>query len=96
MIKVDVTEEALREEMEKVIELVLEKNVQYADAWQEYGIATPLLRIKEKLLRLHSIVHDTCILEMPTDVDQEFDDIIGYVLLGKLWLRENGHTIKTE
>lgn len=97
----DVLEAVLdQDDMEKIIEkvvgLVMEKNQKYQDSWQQYGIFTPLVRIKEKIVRLQSQSTETgevCFQYDVETIDNDLNDLIGYCALAKLWLKYHTHHI---
>ena len=102
MPKVEVTQEALMEIFndvmtsqlfekmaEEIVELVDNKNKAYGDAWQRYGIFTPLIRINDKILRLKTLsLHQEYGALVPDEnIQDTLKDIVGYALLALLWIR---------
>jgi len=69
---------------ERIIETILKKNADYGDAWQKYGIFTPLIRINDKILRVKTLSdgHDALVAE--ENIDDTLVDIIAYALLALL------------
>ena len=55
MSHVNVTKEELMRMAEKVVDTVVSKNAEYGDAWQDLDIYTPLMRIREKLIRVGNL-----------------------------------------
>lgn len=76
----------LNELVDELIELLLSKNEQYKDAWQDFGIFTPLMRIREKLIRVESLIDGKPVLVQDDNVYAELQDIAGYCLLAMLWM----------
>lgn len=78
---------------ESIVDLVVSKNVQYGDAWQLYAILTPLIRIREKLVRAENVMLEDGVivitLKSCLDLQKELIDSIGYGLLALLWLQNN-------
>lgn len=86
---VDVTTEDLARISDGIIKLVMEKNQDYGDAWQRYGIFTPLIRLNDKLLRVKTLSDGREALVADEGIDDTLRDIVGYSLLGLLWLQGN-------
>ena len=99
MSKVNVTRESLEMSAKKainlarlneltneLIELLLDKNTQYKDAWQDFGIFTPLMRAREKLIRVESLIDGRPVLAQDENVYAELQDIAGYCILAILWM----------
>ena len=87
--RVVVTRHSLEDIASKVIETLLVKNEQYADAWQDIGIFTPLMRIREKLVRVEHLNGKEILTSVGTNetIGDTLLDIIGYGMLGYLrWL----------
>lgn len=81
----------LNKRIEEIIDLVVEKNRAYGDAWQLYGPLTALIRIREKLVRLDNVTAgEDGELEITVKscnaAKEELRDIIGYSLLALLWI----------
>ncbi len=75
----------------ELIALLLDKNEKYKDAWQDFGIFTPLLRIREKLIRVENLIDGRPVLIHDEDVRNEMLDVAGYALLCILWMdNQNG------
>ena len=77
----------IQEMVDKVIEIVAGKNVEYGDAWQLYGVLTPLLRIKENMFRVESMSDGTSKVIYYPDIEKRLVDIAGYALLAMAWLK---------
>lgn len=75
--------------VDELIELLLDKNAQYKDAWQDFGIFTPLIRVREKIIRMESLIDGRPVLVYDDDVKSELMDIAGYCLLAILWMEES-------
>jgi len=92
--KVLVTKEALKKIVsdniikitDKIIDTVARKNADYGDAWQRYGIFTPLIRINDKILRVATLSDGRTALVSDESVYDTLLDIIGYALLAILKL----------
>jgi hypothetical protein len=106
MNRVEVTEEALNrvakqainlgrldELVDEIIDLLLGKNKEYKDAWQDFGLFTPLIRIREKLIRLETLIDGRPTLVCDENVMAELVDVIGYGLLAMLWIEGQGDEI---
>ena len=77
---------ALNELTNELIDLLLNKNKVYKDAWQDFGIFTPLMRVREKLIRVESLIDGRPILVQDENVYAELQDIAGYCILAMLWM----------
>lgn len=101
-VKVNVTKEAFEAALMEAVniqdlidyvrnlsELVERKNKDYGDAWQRYGLFTPLIRINDKLLRLANLSDGKQALVADETISDTLDDIIGYAVLAKMWLMNN-------
>jgi len=75
---------------EEISKLVADKNHDYGDAWQRYGIFTPLIRINDKILRVKTLSSGEQALVADEKIEDTLKDIIGYAALALLWLKENG------
>jgi len=75
--------------IESIAELVTKKNHDYGDAWQRYGVFTPLIRMNDKMLRIATLVSGGQALIADESVKDNLVDIIGYSALALLWLEEN-------
>lgn len=80
--------ELLNKHIDEIVDLVLRKNHDYGDAWQRYGIFTPLIRINDKTLRLETLTDGSEALIADESVIDTLRDIIGYCLLALQWLDE--------
>ena len=74
---------------EGIATTVLQKNHDYGDAWQRYGIFTPLIRINDKTLRLKTLGTGEQAMVANETITDTLRDIIGYATLALLWLNEN-------
>lgn len=72
-----------------IVDIIMEKNAAYGDAWQKFAIFVPLIRIREKIVRLENLASHRPHLAYDENIDEELDDIIAYALLAKLWLSDN-------
>lgn len=71
---------------EAIVDLVILKNHDYGDAWQRYGIYTPLIRINDKILRIATLSSGQQALVADEKIEDTLKDIIGYALLALLKL----------
>jgi len=78
------------EESKKIIDLVVAKNHDYGDAWQRYGIFTPLIRINDKILRVQTLSTGEQALVADENIADTLKDIVGYGMLALEFLRVNG------
>jgi hypothetical protein len=76
----------LDELVDELIDLLLDKNQKYKDAWQDFGMFTPLIRIREKLIRVETLIDGRPVLIQDEDVIAELMDVMGYCLLAMLWM----------
>lgn len=86
---VDVSKDKLESLTFDIIDLIMEKNKDYKDAWQRYGIFTPLIRLNDKLLRVENLIGGHEALIADEKVEDTLKDIVGYALLALLWLNED-------
>lgn len=86
--KVEVTEAKLREVCVRVIDLIMNKNADYGDAWQRQGINGVLVRLADKLYRIDNLSFTTEALVASEAVEDTIVDAIGYCLLGLLYIGE--------
>jgi hypothetical protein len=85
----------LDELVNELIDLLVDKNAKYKDAWQDFGMFTPLMRIREKLIRVESLTDGRPVLVQDENVMAELMDIIGYGLLAMLWMEgQDGETFQ--
>lgn len=82
-------EEHMEEMCDEIATLVASKNQDYGDAWQTWGVFTPLVRINDKILRLETIDNNQRILIADETVKDTLRDILGYSALALLWLEDN-------
>lgn len=64
--------------------MVMPKNHDYGDAWQNNGIFTPLLRIDEKLVRIQTLSNGLQALVAKETPGKDVMDIFGYSMLSLL------------
>jgi hypothetical protein len=76
----------LNELTNELVDMLLRKNKAYKDAWQDFGIFTPLIRVREKIIRMESLVDGRPILVHDENVYSELQDIAGYCILAMLWM----------
>lgn len=89
MNKVIVTEGALYEVFYQRIQHIMKKNHDYGDAWQENGPFTPLMRIREKLIRVETLSDGRQALVLDEDVDTNVAEVLDYAALWLLWRKYN-------
>lgn len=83
--------------MKSIIDVVVKKNSDYGDAWQRYGIFTPLIRINDKILRVKTLSDGRTALVAEENIKDTLIDIIGYCLLALEYIRVNNrNSIDTE
>lgn len=87
-IKVIVTKAALMELCDGITDVIMRKNHDYKDAWQQQGIFTPLIRIKDKLLRMITLTNGEQALVPEEGIKDTLLDIVAYGLLALLYLQE--------
>jgi malate/lactate dehydrogenase len=74
---------------EEIIKVLLAKNSDYGDAWQRFGIFTPLIRINDKILRVQTLSDGRTALVADETIIDTLTDIVGYGLLALLKLRQD-------
>jgi hypothetical protein len=77
---------------EDVVQLVLQKNAAYGNAWRRRGLPGIIVRLDDKLTRLESLTNGDC-LELRVDnagesAEDTVKDMIGYLLLAHVRLLE--------
>lgn len=82
--KVHVTKEELLKIAESIIDTIIKKNADYGDAWQRYGIFTPLIRLNDKLLRVQTLSDGRKALVAGETIKDTILDIVAYGLLALL------------
>ena len=91
--KVDVTDSELgyvvTDVFDGVIDTIIKKNADYGDAWQKWGIFTPLVRINDKIMRVQTLSSGQQALIAEEKIEDTLVDIIAYCLLALLWLKHN-------
>jgi len=75
--------------VERITNLVYDKNQDYGDAWQRYGVFTPLIRINDKILRLEKLSDGRTALFPEENIADTLIDIIGYAVLALMWIMAN-------
>lgn len=85
MSNVIVSRKSLMEIVGKRIEHIIKKNYDYGDAWQENGPFTPLMRIKEKLIRVETLSDGRQALVLDEKVEDNIAEVFDYALLWLLW-----------
>lgn len=90
MKEVNVDKNGLMSVMDEVSDLVVRKNHDYSNAWQKFGIFTPLIRINDKILRVKTLATGQQALVADEKIEDTLKDIIGYAALALMWLRLNG------
>lgn len=73
----------------EIVKVLLAKNADYGDAWQRYGIFTPLIRINDKILRVKTLSGGAQAMVASENIVDTLQDIVGYGLLALLKLRNN-------
>jgi hypothetical protein len=71
---------------EEIAAIVAKKNHDYGDAWQRYGIFTPLIRINDKILRVKTLSGGEQALVAGEAIKDTLNDIVAYGLLALLRL----------
>lgn len=69
-----------------VIRKVLEKNADYADAWQKQGMPGVMCRLADKLHRADTLLGKEALV-VGEGIEDSLVDAIGYSLLGLLYLK---------
>jgi len=80
----NVTRSALNEVASDVIELLLQKNADYGDAWQKQWVAGVLVRLSDKSMRLERLSTGRIAFVVDEKWRDTLKDIAGYALLGLL------------
>jgi Na+-translocating ferredoxin:NAD+ oxidoreductase RnfA subunit len=75
--------------VDEISDLVVSKNHDYGDAWQKYGIFTPLIRINDKILRVETLSTGEHALVADEKIEDTLRDIIGYAALALMKLESN-------
>lgn len=73
----------------EISNLVYSKNQDYGDAWQRYGIFTPLIRLNDKILRLENLADGHMAMIDAEGIKDTLEDIVGYATLALMWLEKN-------
>lgn len=80
----------LIKESERIVELLIKKNIDYGDSFfhmmDRFGMLSFIIRITDKVGRLESIEKRQKIEVKTESVQDTIDDIIGYCLLLKHYL----------
>ena len=77
--------------IEEIAALVMRKNKDYGDAWQKYGIFTPLIRINDKILRVATLSDGRPALVVEENIVITLQDIIGYSMLALQYLEDTAN-----
>lgn len=91
--KIIVTTKGLYELADDIIELVMEKNHDYADAWQKQGMPGVMSRLADKLCRVDSLLGREALV-VSENIEDTLVDAIGYSLLGLLYYRSKENDAK--
>lgn len=83
---VEVTREALDNIADHVINIILEKNADYNNAWQRDAIPGVMSRLKDKLCRIEVLADGRQALVAGEKLEDTLVDAIGYSMLGLLYL----------
>jgi hypothetical protein len=81
-------------DLEEIVKLLLVKNADYGDAWQRFGIFTPLIRQNDKILRVQTLSDGRTALVAGEKIVDTLVDIVGYGLLALLKLKQDPDTSK--
>lgn len=84
---VTVNKDALMGIVEPIIDTIIKKNADYGDAWQKYGIFTPLIRLNDKLLRVKTLSGGQKAMVFGESIKDTLLDIVAYGLLALLRMR---------
>jgi hypothetical protein len=76
-------------DIDEIINVLLAKNADYGDAWQRFGIFTPLIRENDKILRVKTLSGGQQALVADENIIDTITDIVGYGLLALLKLKHN-------
>ena len=76
-------------DIDEIINVLLAKNADYGDAWQRFGIFTPLIRENDKILRVKTLSGGQQALVAGENIIDTITDIVGYGLLALLKLKHN-------
>jgi hypothetical protein len=68
---------------------IINKNTDYGDAWQRWGIFTPLVRINDKIMRVQTLASGQRALVADEKIEDTLQDIVAYGLLALAWLNRN-------
>jgi len=85
---VEVTRHKLDTIAHAVIDIILEKNHDYGDAWQRDAIPGVMSRLKDKLCRIERLSDGRVALVAGENLPDTLVDAIGYSMLGLLYLQE--------
>lgn len=82
--------------LERMIDTILRKNADYGNAWQRFGLFTPLVRLNDKLLRVINLADGKPALVADERIQDTLMDIAGYAVLALVWLdAENSSQLDT-
>ena len=93
---VKVTKEGLSKIALEIINTIMRKNADYGDAWQRYGIFTPLIRINDKILRVQTLSDGRKALVADEAIEDTLEDIVAYGLLALLKINAEKVTAPTQ
>ena len=82
--KASVTKAALMAIAENLIDFVIKKNTDYGDSWQSYGIFIPAIRMKDKLVRVETLIDGRQALVADETFGDTIKDIVAYGWLAML------------
>jgi len=88
MPKAQVSKEKLHVIANQVIALVMQKNADYGDAWQQQCVHGVLVRLADKLYRIDNLADGREALVPGEALQDTLIDAIGYAMLGLLYLKE--------
>lgn len=88
MTEVFVTVSKLLNLASNVINVVLDKNADYGDAWQHNAPVGVLVRLSDKLCRLETLADGRNALVQNETIVDTLMDVVGYGLLALLWYSE--------
>ena len=74
---------------DRIAGMIEDKNKDYGDAWQRYGVFTPLIRINDKILRIETLSSGQQAMIADESIEDNLRDIVAYGLLALLYLNEN-------
>lgn len=87
---VGVTQQKLADIAAEVVLLVLKKNADYGDAWQNQGVPGLMARVSDKMCRVDRLIDGREVLIESESLRDTLIDGIGYCMLGLLYLEARG------